>query len=132
MAHLKAMETNKNTSLRKQWKFELTKLLYEKGYSKKEVLNLYSFIDWVLNLPTELEEIFLQELTIYEEEKKMPYVTNAERIGDKNRLLSIIENAKKEGVTPELIAKITGLDTDLVKKIMNNEETDIPLHLLDK
>eukprot|EP00767_Chilomastix_cuspidata_P000473 gnl/Chilomastix_cuspidata/11180.p1 GENE.gnl/Chilomastix_cuspidata/11180~~gnl/Chilomastix_cuspidata/11180.p1 ORF type:complete len:159 (-),score=11.44 gnl/Chilomastix_cuspidata/11180:309-743(-) len=144
MAHLKAMETNRNTSLRKQWKFELTKLLYEKGYSKEEVLNLYSFIDWVLNLPTELEEIFLQELNIYEEEKKMPYVTNAERIGEKrgkkigekigekNRLLSIIANAKQEGMSPEQTARITGLDADLVNKIMNNEETDIPLHLLDK
>jgi predicted transposase/invertase (TIGR01784 family) len=144
MAHLKALETKQNNSLRKQWKFELTKLLYEKGYSKKEVLNLYSFIDWVLNLPTELEEIFLQELNIYEEEKKMPYVTNAERIGEKrgkkigekigekNRLLSIIANAKQEGMSPEQTARITGLDKDLVKKIMENEETDIPLHLLDK
>ena len=136
MAHLKALDTNKDNSLRKQWKFELTKLLYEKGYSKKEVLNLYSFIDWVLSLPVELEEIFLQELNIYEKEKKMPYVTNAERIGekrgDKNRLLAIIANAKQEGLSPEQTARITGLDTELVKKIMNNEETDIPLHLLDK
>jgi predicted transposase/invertase (TIGR01784 family) len=136
MAHLKALDTNKDNSLRKQWKFELTKLLYEKGYLKKEVLNLYSFIDWVLNLPTELEETFLQELNIYEKEKKMPYVTNAERIGEhrgrKGELLSIIANAKQEGLSPEQTARITGLDTELVKKIMNNEETDIPLHLLDK
>jgi predicted transposase/invertase (TIGR01784 family) len=143
-AHLKALETRKDSTLRKQWKFELTKLLYEKGYSKKEVLNLYSFIDWVLSLPKELEEIFLQELNIYEKEKKMPYVTNAERIGEKrgkkegkkegrkDELLSMIKNAKKEGVAPELTAKLTGLDADLVKKIMENETADIPLHLLDK
>jgi hypothetical protein len=152
MAHLKALETKKNSALRKQWKIELTKLLYEKGYLEKEVLNLYSFIDWVLTLPKELEEIFLQELNVYEKEKNMPYVTNAERIGEKRGerigekrgerigekrgkkdvLLSMIKNAQKEGITPELTAKLTGLDAELVKKIMKNEVKDIPLHLLDK
>ena len=66
----------------------------------------------------------------------MPYVTNAERIGEKrgrkDELLSMIKNAKKEGVSAEITSKLTGLDAELVKKIMNNEETDIPLHLLDK
>lgn len=136
MAHLKALETKKNSALRKQWKIELTKLLYEKGYLEKEVLNLYSFIDWVLSLPKELEEIFLQELNVYEKEKNMPYVTNAERIGEKRGkkdvYLSMIKNAQKEGITPELTAKLTGLDAELVKKIMENELKDIPLHLLDK
>jgi hypothetical protein len=143
MAHLKALETKKNSALRKQWKTELTKLLYEKGYLEKEVLNLYSFIDWVLSLPKELEEIFLQELNVYEKEKNMPYVTNAERIGEKRgekrslerekkKLMSIITNAKEQGLDPETIAKITACDLDLVKKIINNEETDIPLHLLGK
>ena len=69
MAHIKALETKKNNSLRKQWKIELTKLLYEKGYSEKQVLNLYAFIDWVLNLPEELEKVFLEELSFYEREK---------------------------------------------------------------
>jgi len=45
----------------------------------------------------------------------MPYVTNAERIGEKNRLLSIIANARKEGISQELISKLTGLDIELVK-----------------
>jgi hypothetical protein len=143
MAHLKALETKSDTSLRKQWKFELAKLLYEKGYLEKEVLDLYKFIDWILNLPDKLEELFLQEISIYEKEKKMPYVTNAERIGEKrgekrgvkigekNRLLSIIANARKEGISPELTSKLTGLDIELVKKLLKNEITDIPLHLLD-
>ncbi|MDY0363079.1 MAG: hypothetical protein RBR08_16645 [Desulforegulaceae bacterium] len=151
MAHLKALETKNDTSLRKQWKFELAKLLCEKGYLEKEILDLYKFIDWILNLPDKLEELFLQEISIYEKEKKMPYVTNAERIGEKrgekrgleigekrgvkigekNRLLSIIANARKEGISPELTSKLTGLDIELVKKLLKNEITDIPLHLLD-
>lgn len=83
MAHLKALETRKDHSLRKQWKTELTKLLYEKGYSETGVLNLYRFIDWVLTLPEAFEKIFFEDLKQYEKEKKMPYITSAERIGRK-------------------------------------------------
>jgi len=36
MAHIKALETKKNNSLRKQWKIELTKLLYEKVIQKNK------------------------------------------------------------------------------------------------
>ena len=75
MAHLKALETRKDHSLRKQWKTELTKLLYEKGYSETGVLNLYRFIDWVLTLPEAFEKIFFEDLKQYEKEKKMPYIT---------------------------------------------------------
>jgi hypothetical protein len=42
---------------------------------------LYRFIDWVLALPKDLEIDFQEELTRYEKEKDMPYVTSAERIG---------------------------------------------------
>ncbi len=83
MAHLRALETRKDHLLRKQWKTELTRLLYEKGYSRTAVINLYRFIDWVLTLPDALEEIFLEELKAYEKEKNMPYITSAERIGRK-------------------------------------------------
>ena len=51
-------------------------------------------IDWILNFPDKLEELFLQEISIYKKEKKMPYVTNAERIGEKRNL----EIGEKKGV----------------------------------
>jgi len=54
--------------------------------------------------------------------KKIRYATSAERIGRKE--------GKQEGLSPEIIARITGLDTEIIKKIMENEKVDIPLHLL--
>ncbi len=96
MAHLRALETRKDHLLRKQWKTELTRLLYEKGYSRTAVINLYRFIDWVLTLPDALEEIFLEELKAYEKEKNMPYITSAERIGRKK--------GKQEGRQEELLS----------------------------
>ncbi|MGP8330425.1 MAG: hypothetical protein ACT6FF_08945 [Methanosarcinaceae archaeon] len=147
MAHLKALETRKDHSLRKQWKTELTKLLYQKGYSKTGVLNLYRFIDWVLTLPEALEKIFLEDLRQYEKEKKMPYITSAERIGRKEGkkegkkegrkegrkegILSFVQKAKQQGVSAATIARIVDLDITLINKILNHEKDEVPLHLLD-
>ncbi|MEH2203718.1 MAG: hypothetical protein V7K53_06490 [Nostoc sp.] len=90
MVHLKAKETRQDDQSRKRWKLDLTKRLYEKGYQREDIINLFRFIDWVMRLPEELENSFWQEVTLYEEEKKMPYITSVERRG--------IEQGKREGL----------------------------------
>jgi hypothetical protein len=62
-------------------KWQLTRRLYERGYSKNDVLDLLRLIDWLLRLPQEMEVEFRQELLHYEGEKAMPYVTSFERLG---------------------------------------------------
>ena len=66
---------------RKSWKLRLVKRLYELGYSRSEVLNLFRFVDWVMILPEGLKRTFWDELKTYEEERKMPYITSVEEIG---------------------------------------------------
>ncbi|SMC43795.1 hypothetical protein SAMN02746065_10297 [Desulfocicer vacuolatum DSM 3385] len=101
----------------------------------RTVVNLYRFIDWVLILPEALEEIFLEELKAYEKEKNMPYITSAERIGRKKgeekKLLSFVRRAHEQGISVSTIAKIVQLDISMVESILNNEDINIPLHLLD-
>jgi hypothetical protein len=46
-------------------------------------------VDWLMLLPEDLTKQFTQNLIAYEEEKKMPYITSAERIG--------IEKGRHEG-----------------------------------
>jgi hypothetical protein len=98
MAHLKVLETKRNVDLRKAWKFTLTKALYEKGYGKQEILNLYRFIDWVMILPEAVERSFWQELLSFEEERKMTYVTNAERFGLEQALERGLEQGIERGL----------------------------------
>jgi hypothetical protein len=81
MAHLKTQETRRNAGDRKTWKFTLIKRLYEKGYSRSEVLNLFKFVDWLMILPEDLKQTFWQELKTYEEDRKMPYISTGEQIG---------------------------------------------------
>ena len=55
--------------------------LYEWGYARKDALELFRFIDWVLTLPQGLEARFRTELARFEEETQMPYITSIERMG---------------------------------------------------
>ncbi len=86
MAHLKALETRGKQLQRKDWKFNLTRRLYEKGYKRQDVLNLFRFIDWVLTLPASLTDEFKADLERFERENQMPYVTSIERRAEERGL----------------------------------------------
>lgn len=58
MAHKKALETKKDRRKCQEWKLTLTRRLYEIGYNKQEIINLFQFIDWVMTLPSALEQKF--------------------------------------------------------------------------
>lgn len=51
------------------------------GYDRTDILELYRFIDWLIELPEPLEVIFQQELAQYEGEGPMRYVSTIERQG---------------------------------------------------
>ena len=58
---------------------------------------LYTFIDYVLALPDELEEDFMQNMREFEDSQEKHYVTSAERIGIKKGLEQGLEKGKWEG-----------------------------------
>jgi hypothetical protein len=91
MAHLKVQESHGDFQNLKHWKVALIKHLYEIGYQEKDVLRIFRFIDWLIQLPEELENEFLIEIEQYEEERRMPYVTSVERIGIKKGIKQGIE-----------------------------------------
>ncbi len=117
MAHLKMLETKPDEQQRKYWKLSLIRGLYDKGYGKQEIINLYRFIDWVMILPTDLEQECWNELKAFEEERKMTYVTTGERIG--------YERGKEEGI--ESGRKEAGFS--LLLRILSRKFEDIPSNI---
>ena len=91
LAHLAALETRDNRVERKAQKLALVKRLYEKEFSREQVLNLFAFLDWMLTLPLELEREFEVEVEKLEEEQRMKYVTSFERNARRESLLEGIE-----------------------------------------
>ena len=98
MAHLKTLETSGNPLSRKQWKLSLIKLLYQRGYSRTDVLQLLRFIDWLLALPTALEADLWQDIRTYQEEMNMPYVTSLERLAENRGREEGREEGLAEGI----------------------------------
>ncbi len=121
-AHLKNLETKRNKEERLFWKVTLVKALYGKGYQKEYILKLYRFIDWVMGLPEDLSIKFHEELTKYEEERKMPYITTAERIGiEKGKKEDIVKLHTRANMQAESIADILELDIDFVIEVLKEE-----------
>jgi hypothetical protein len=130
MAHLKAQETRRDGDARRRWKFILTRRLYEQGYAREDILELFRFIDWVLVLPEELEKGFWQDMQQYEEERRMRYVTSVERIGMKKGMeQGILQTAREdvidnlegrfEQVPPALVEAIQGMDDPVLLKTLH-------------
>lgn len=101
MAHLKAQETRKDSQSRKDWKFSLIRGMYERGYDRRDVVNLFRFIDWVMILPKGLERQFWQQLQTYEEERRMPYISSVERMGIEQGIRQGIEQGIGQGIERE-------------------------------
>ncbi|MDZ8079095.1 MAG: hypothetical protein RMX35_08330 [Nostoc sp. DcaGUA01] len=134
-ADFKAKETRLDNQGRKRSKIDLTKRLYEKGYQREDIINLFRFIDWVMRLPEELENSFWQEVTQYEEEKKMPYITSVETRGIEQGLQQRKRGGLIQGIEMILEFKFgrDGLiilpeisqiqDVEMLKTILNSIKT---------
>ena len=61
-------------------KVALTLRLYDRGYSREQILRLYRFLDFVLRLREDLAIQYRQRLESIEGDLKMPYVTSVERL----------------------------------------------------
>ena len=103
-AHFAAMATLGDPDKRFNQKWQLTRRLYERGYTKQQISNLLRLIDWVLTLPEKMDLAFEEKVLAYEQENNMPFITSFERIG--------IEKGRQEG---RLEGRQEGLERGLDK-----------------
>jgi hypothetical protein len=91
LAHLKARQTQNDPAERHSWKIRLVRNLYERGFSAKDVRELFRVIDWLMVLPQPLVDVFWQEMDKIQEEKRMPYITSIQRLGRREGMREGIE-----------------------------------------
>jgi hypothetical protein len=134
MAHLKTLETRKDRQSRLQYKLALSRNLYRHGWTRDDIIRLYRFIDWIMVLPGDMENIYHEKLMDYEREVNMQYITTAERIGmekgmEKGILLGSIQTALKirfgkDGLN--IYPKIKRIrKTDRLEKILETAESAV-------
>ncbi|TLY46733.1 MAG: hypothetical protein E6K54_08195 [Gammaproteobacteria bacterium] len=130
-------ETRSDLEARFRMKFWLTRRLYEKGYNRDYVINLFKVIDWVLVLPKDLALEYKEKIHKLEEAKKVSYITSIEQLGREEGLqlgreeglqlgrkeglqqgreegrheeaIAIAKNLLNDGMSPKAIQKLTGL-----------------------
>ncbi len=123
LAHLKMLETRGKARDRRSWKFRIVKGLYERGWNADDVRQLFRFIDWVMELPTGLEAAFWQELSDYQETRRMRYITSVERYGMRAGYLRGIEECLHIKFGPEAL--------DLMPEIRQLDDHEILLSVLE-
>lgn len=79
-------------------KLALVRRLYERGYTREQIIGLFRFIDWTMWLPGELDRSFWQHVRQDEEARGMPYITSVERIGMQRGLEQGLEQGLRQGL----------------------------------
>jgi hypothetical protein len=122
LAHLKALETRRSPAERRVWKVRLVKGLYERRMDPEDVRRLFAFIDWVMELPGPLEDLFWDEVDAYQREKAMRFISIAERMTMVEGLLQGIEVAldlKFGAAGLELMPELRQIrDPELLRKVL--------------
>ncbi|MBD2776400.1 transposase [Iningainema tapete] len=118
MAHLKTKATGGKSPEREQWKWSLVRGLYERGFERQEIIKLFQMIDKMMTLPTELQQKFNERLRRYEEDRKMPLLSNME--------LMAMEKATRQTLQSNIISllqkRFETVPDELVKAINNIED----------
>jgi hypothetical protein len=122
MAHLSTLNTIGKPNQRFQSKLTLVRGLYERGYNKSQVLELFRLIQWMMVLPQSLEANFKQEFTRILEEGRVPFYTDFEIDGMvKNARESIVAvlESRFGTVSPEVSERLEAIeDINVLKKLI--------------
>ncbi|MCL6536507.1 MAG: cytosolic protein [Armatimonadetes bacterium] len=81
LAFLRARETARNMDLRFESRKHLAILARERGYNEEQLAKLDELLEGIMKLPEFLEKQYEEALEEYKREKKIPFITAAERIG---------------------------------------------------
>lgn len=111
MSQLKARQVKSPDQLL-SWKLRLIRMLYDRKYSRQQIINLFRFIDWLIRLPEELEQTFEDRLAEYEG-TTMPYVTSIERRATERAL----QQGKQELVLRQLKRRVGELEPELEQQV---------------
>ena len=69
----------KDGTTRQEVKVGLIRLLFERNYNRKQIVELFNIIDWMIQLPKVLEKDFVRIVYEIQEDKQMAYINTIER-----------------------------------------------------
>ncbi|HFE65835.1 MAG TPA: hypothetical protein ENJ93_01115 [Chloroflexi bacterium] len=133
MAHLQTQATRHDVAERYAVKLRLAKMLYQKGYDRREIINLFRFIAWVMALPPELEDQFMNDVIAYEKEENIPYMAPFElkafQEGMEQGMEQGVEQGMERGAQQMLLAALDirfgPLSEELMERVQEIKDTAV-------
>ena len=104
-AQIAALRTAGDPEARFYAKTQLVRNLYKAGYNADELREIFRIIDWMMHLRRDLSHRFDLELSNFEKEQHMPYVTSIERNAEERGL----EQGREQGSVTLLLRQLTRL-----------------------
>ncbi|NEP61826.1 MAG: transposase, partial [Symploca sp. SIO2G7] len=110
--------------------------LLEKGYHQEDIRKLFRALDWMMTLPEELQQSFEEQLSRYQEERRMPLLSHMEVRAmqkgiEKGIGLGTVQTAREsvlevlairfEVVPPEIIEAINQIEDASVLKQLHRQ-----------
>ena len=141
LAHLSTQATRHDMQARLDAKWALVRRLYERGWDRQRVLDLFAVIDWMMALPADLGQILWQNIEDLEKRATMRYVTSVERIyiekglqqGLQQGLEKGLERGRQEGESRTLVRllerRFGSLSSDVQAKISAADVESLELWL---
>ncbi|GAX38414.1 Rpn family recombination-promoting nuclease/putative transposase [Nodularia sp. NIES-3585] len=127
MAHLRTQATTQDLTGRLRWKLSLIKRMYELGYSRDKISQLFRLLDRLMTLPPDLDLNFKAELRRFEAEQEMTYITSIERIGiaqATQKYIAKILTIRFKDVPPELVEQLNELyDVESLNQLLEKAVT---------
>lgn len=118
MVHAGMRATAADPQARLDWKFRLTRRLFERGYQRQQIISLYRFIDWMMLLPEDLELEYDRQVDAYQEERKMEYLSSMERRAmERGRQAGILEGVQQGIQLGELSGRAATVLRQLTHKL---------------
>lgn len=125
LSSLYYLESKKDDDKRYNFKIELTKLLLEKGYKKKDVWDLFDFIDVLMSFSNDkLEKKYYKEIEDMPKAKEEKIIGGYQRFVIKRKISEVAKNMLKENISVKLIAKVTGLKIREIEELKKEIQTN--------
>ena len=125
LAHLKSRETRDRPEERRTWKVRLVKSLFDRGLTAEAIRQLFRVIDWLLELPRELERQFQEEIHRFEEERQMPYVTSIERMAREEGVQQGELRGLQQGIEVALELKFGEAGSELLPLVQGEQRVEV-------
>ncbi|AOX00162.1 transposase [Moorena producens PAL-8-15-08-1] len=135
-AHRANQQTKQDVQQRYQIKLQVAKRLYQRGYGRQDILELFRLIDWLISLPDNWQTGFTEEIRRYEEESSMRYITSFERLARQEGIeIGLLEKGREwllevlrirfEDVPRELVETINQIKEDSMLTMLHRQAITI-------